>query len=95
LVFRAQEGSTLIGPTRRFDKTLEAVNRADTTQGAIGDALRADMTADTEGPHARRVSQFEDCEAFLSENGHEFDAKYLRALYQAAAPTTRERYPRG
>jgi hypothetical protein len=71
------------------------VNQAGTTQGGIGDALRADMTADTEGPHARSVSQFEDCEAFLGENGHEFDAKYLRALYQAAAPTMRERYPRG
>jgi hypothetical protein len=94
LVPRAQEGTTLNGPTRRFNKTLEAVNQAGITQGGIGDALRADMIADTERPHARSARKFEDCEAFLSENGHEFDAKYLRALYQAAA-TTPERYPRG
>jgi hypothetical protein len=63
------------------------LQQAGITQGGIGAALRADI----EGPDTRGIGQFEDCQAFLSRNGHEFEAQYLRALYRAAAPTERER----
>jgi hypothetical protein len=76
----------------RFKNTLQAVKQAGITQGGIGDALRADIIADIEGADNRSMSQFEDCETFLSLNGHEFDATYLRALYRAVAPTARERH---
>jgi len=70
--------------TRRFPKTLRAVKRTGSTQGAIGEALRADIVTAI-GDRAHPISQFLECEVFLHQQGYDFGEAYLGALYRAAA----------
>jgi hypothetical protein len=65
------------------------------TQGGIGNALRADVVANNQGPDASTVVLFEACALYLSDHGYQFNAEYLRALHRAAITTELEYYRDG